>query len=84
MKENNQIITLYSKENCRLCADIRVFLQARIPSNIEIDEIDISTNSELLDKFEQIIPVIKSKDNNYLYYPFSNKDFEDFIVCYLK
>ncbi len=77
-----QKITLYSKTDCRLCADIRAFLQARIPKNVQIKEIDITTNSELLNEFWQKIPVLKSKTGEFLFFPFTNEEFAEFIACY--
>ena len=48
--------TLYSRDNCPLCDEAYVILDRY---GFSIETIDISQDSELLDKYEMCIPVVE-------------------------
>ena len=56
-------LTIYSKPGCHLCDDMksivhRVIAQHSNTHDISIDEIDISTDRDLLDRYGLEIPVL--------------------------
>jgi glutaredoxin len=56
-------LTIYSKPGCHLCDEMkslvrRVIAQHTIPHDVSIDEIDISADRDLLDRYGLEIPVL--------------------------
>ncbi len=52
-------VEIYSKEDCHLCEEAKaVLLKAKQKYPIQITEIDISLDSELLEKYKEQIPVV--------------------------
>jgi glutaredoxin len=53
-------LTIYSKPGCHLCDEMKALVRGAIAneSGISLDEIDISTDRELLERFGLEIPVL--------------------------
>lgn len=55
-------LTLYTKKNCSLCDQAKEIIDDLYPETFEIEEIDITKNKELFNKFKFDIPVFYYKD----------------------
>lgn len=52
-------LTLYTKEGCHLCDDVRSTLdELQADHGFALEEIDITTNAELLARYRYDIPVL--------------------------
>jgi glutaredoxin len=53
-------LTIYSKPGCHLCDDMKAIVQSTIADRTDIllDEVDISTDPDLLDRYGLEIPVL--------------------------
>ncbi len=52
-------VTVYSKPDCHLCDDVHtVLLRVRQDIPFHLDEIDISTDQALLERYQTKIPVV--------------------------
>jgi len=53
-------LTIYSKPGCHLCDDMKDVVRATIANqpDMSLEEIDISTNGELLERYGLEIPVL--------------------------
>ncbi len=66
MSEKNSLhkITLYSKEGCHLCENAREALfELEDDFEIELEEVDITTDSALFEKYKYVIPVMVVDDS---------------------
>ena len=52
-------VTIYSKPDCHLCDRVKdVITRCRAQADFALEEIDISQDPELLDRYSQDIPII--------------------------
>jgi glutaredoxin len=53
-------LTIYSKPDCHLCHEMKAVVErvARSRSNVPLEEIDISNDAVLLERYGQEIPVL--------------------------
>ena len=53
-------LTIYSKPGCHLCDEMKAVVRSAIADRLDItvEEIDISTNPDLLDRYGVEIPVL--------------------------
>jgi glutaredoxin len=53
-------LTIYSKPGCHLCHEMKAIVQSTIADRTDIllDEVDISTDPDLLDRYGLEIPVL--------------------------
>ncbi|TFB24320.1 glutaredoxin family protein [Filobacillus milosensis] len=58
----SQVITLFTKPNCKLCEDAKAMLETyQLMYNFEIVEQNIEDKDEWLEKYFLTIPVVKTK-----------------------
>ncbi|MEJ2554976.1 MAG: glutaredoxin family protein, partial [Anaerolineae bacterium] len=68
-------VRLYSKEDCHLCDDARMILDAvatRVPFQVQV--VDIEQDPVLRKLFSEHVPVVDFGDGTRLYWPFSPED----------
>ncbi len=55
-----RLVTIYRKSACCLCDNARFFVQrlATRLGDVQIQEVDVSQDNALMDKYEDLIPVI--------------------------
>jgi glutaredoxin len=71
--------SLYSTPGCHLCEQASQLITA-IEKNIDLVEIDISTDDLLLARYGESIPVLQNNQTGEaLYWPFAKKQIERFI-----
>ena len=66
MSEKNTLhnIVLYSKEGCHLCENAKEALfELEDDFEIELEEVDITTDSDLFEKYKYTIPVMVIDDS---------------------
>lgn len=52
-------VTLYSRPGCHLCDDLREDLSLLAAElDLRVDEVDISSDPQLLERFQHLIPVV--------------------------
>lgn len=54
-------VTVYSRENCHLCAEALDTIEdvtANLDRSVEIDAIDVDTDSELADRYGERVPYV--------------------------
>jgi glutaredoxin len=54
------ILTIYSKPGCHLCDDMKTLVQGVVQGRqgVSIQEVDISSDSALLERYELEVPVL--------------------------
>lgn len=72
-------LTIYSKPGCHLCDDMkalihRVIAQRSSAGDVSVEEIDISTDRELLDRYGLEIPVLLIDGKKVAKYRVSEED----------
>jgi len=64
-------IILYSKDPCGLCVEAKALLDALATEfDVQIEEVDITTDEALHQRFRLLIPVASIENGPLLYWPF--------------
>ncbi len=62
-------LTLYYRENCHLCESFRLALQRlRDELNLQWDEIDIDRDTDLVFRYDTLVPVLCLGDRELCHY----------------
>lgn len=81
MTAHHGTLILYSTPACHLCETALLLMEPYLDAmDIDLEEVDISTSEELMEKYGIRIPVIRFKDcGRELDWPFTEDDFLDFV-----
>lgn len=73
-------LIFYTTLGCHLCDDARVLLDTVLDAKTRLEEIDISGNDGLLERYGERIPVVARRDTDAeLGWPFSAADLRAFL-----
>ncbi|MBI2845270.1 MAG: glutaredoxin family protein [Chloroflexi bacterium] len=68
-------VVLYTRPDCHLCQEVKAILAELKPEyNIALQEIDISQEAELENKYGNIIPVLDFQEGGMLYGAFGEDE----------
>ncbi|MDB6060408.1 MAG: hypothetical protein JWM78_511 [Verrucomicrobiaceae bacterium] len=71
---------LYGTVGCHLCEDAEALLAPLLNEQCEIECIDISDDDQLLDRYGELIPVLRRVgDGAELNWPFASEKTRDFL-----
>jgi glutaredoxin len=75
-------LTLYSTSHCHLCEKAEALLADHsVADRVELDKVEITDDSALLELYEIKIPVLKRSDNGLeIAWPFSLCDIKELIA----
>lgn len=72
------LFILFGSEGCHLC-ELALDMCKHIVAQEQLNIVDIVDDEQLVEKYGVHIPVLKrTKDNNELYWPFSQEDIIEF------
>lgn len=75
-----RLVTLYSREGCHLCEDVREDLRLlEGEQGITVRELDITTDAALFSRFQHLIPVVDVEGGALLTAPISIRQLREAI-----